>query len=174
MLNPTTLDMIEFVKFFVQTLQPDNYLELGLYLGETISYCKDFVKHNSIGVDISIPKHLKGYSFYNMTTDEFFKQIEEKDILIPPLDMVFIDADHSHEQSLKDFNNVFPYVVDQGLIFLHDTFPKDKKHIQPGYCGDVYKTAVQILDRKDCEIITLPVHPGLSIVRKRKEHLNVR
>lgn len=171
MINPITKDLIEVVKYFVSILQPDNYLELGLYKGETITYVKDYVKKQCIGVDISIPQNKQGYIFYNLSTNVFFEKISQGQIQLPKLDIVFIDADHSYKQSLKDFNNVFSYVNDQGLIFLHDTFPKNKDFTNSGYCGDTYKIVYDLRNRIDCELITLPVHPGLTLVRKRNNHL---
>lgn len=80
--------------------------------------------------------------------------------------MVFIDACHSHEQSYKDFLNVVPYVEENGLIFMHDTFPRTKEHTNLGVCGEVYKTATKIRQDPTYEIITVPVFPGMSIVKK--------
>lgn len=168
MFNPTTLDMIEVVKFFVELLKPDNYLELGIYKGETISHVSQYVQKQCIGVDIIAPEKSECYTFYQMTTNEFFKTKVD----LPQFDIVFIDADHSYIQSLLDFNNVFGHVAEQGLIFMHDTFPKNEEYTLPGYCGDTYKTAIFLQHRRDCEIVTLPIHPGITIVRKRSNHLS--
>ena len=81
---------------------------------------------------------------------------------------MFIDADHKFESSLSDFELILPYVNEDGLIFIHDTYPASVKWTNPGFCGDSYKTAEFI--RKNyydkCEILTLPLHPGISIIRK--------
>jgi len=161
MINPDPTDMIEVVKYFISFLKPDVYLELGIYKGETISYARKFA-NRCIGVDIILPDVLDGDEFYQMTTDEFFKTVE-----IPQIDIAFIDADHSYKQVLKDFDNVFQYLSPQGIIFLHDTFPKSQEYTSKGFCGDAYKITEILNKRDDCQIVTLPVHPGLSIVRKQ-------
>ena len=50
-------------------------------------------------------------------------------------------ADHSYEQSLKDFLNVKDRVIEDGFIFFHDTYPYDPSMMDVGQCNDVYKTA---------------------------------
>jgi hypothetical protein len=40
-----------------------------------------------------------------------------------PVDLAFIDADHTMEGCLKDWNAVAPFVRPGGIIVLHDTEP---------------------------------------------------
>jgi predicted O-methyltransferase YrrM len=86
-----------------------------------------------------------------------------------PIDILYIDADHSHDQSLRDFENFSSYVVPNGLILMHDTFPLTEKHEQPQYSGGVWKTAQYIKQYYsiDFEFATLPFICGISIIRKR-------
>jgi len=166
-------DMTHFVVEIAKFYRPETYLELGIYKGETI---RGIVPHvdTAIGVDISDVPKTDSFTFYKMTTDIFFEKIKSGEIDMPKLDLVFIDAEHSCSQVLKDFNNVFEYVHDQGLIFMHDTFPQSKEFTDPKFCGDGYKAA-QILregKREDMEMVTLPFHPGLTIIRKSKKQLN--
>jgi len=172
MFNAIDTDLIHLIEYFASILRPDVYLELGVYKAETISKVSKFTKQ-AIGVDIIRPQNTKGFTFYNMSTDVFFQKIDCKEITIPILDMVFIDAYHSHEQSLKDFDNVFKYVSEGGLIFLHDTYPANEALTSQGYCGDAYRTAWEIrMDKKICcEIVTIPASPGMSIVRKSSKQL---
>jgi len=85
------------------------------------------------------------------------------------VDLLYIDADHSYEQSLKDFENFCSFVVPNGLILLHDTFPLTKAHEQPRYSGSVWRTARAIKDRHrdDYESMTFPHLNGVTLVRRR-------
>jgi hypothetical protein len=87
-------------------------------------------------------------------------------------DSVFIDADHSHEQSLRDFLNVKDRVIEDGFIFLHDTYPYDEIFFDPGACNDVYKTALYIKNHfiDEFEILTFPFNPGVTVVKKMKRN----
>ena len=44
-----------------------------------------------------------------------------------PIDMVFIDADHSYEAVKQDWDDWSPHVVPGGVIALHDSFPVEGK-----------------------------------------------
>ncbi len=163
-----TYDHVSLLSHMASWIKPERYLELGVRDGKNFVHVSQYCKH-AIGVDVNdIPFLLHGnMEFRKMTTDQYFEQlVVENDE--PLFDMVFIDADHSHEQSLKDFLNVEKYVIEDGLIFFHDTYPFDPEYFHPGACNDVYKTALYIkqnlIDR--FEIVTLPFNPGVTIVKK--------
>ena len=86
--------------------------------------------------------------------------------LTGPFDFVFIDADHSEKAVSKDFYGIYEYVSPDGLIILHDTNPETREDTEPGFCGDAWRFA-QHLVAVPYEAVTLPFHPGLTIIRKR-------
>jgi predicted O-methyltransferase YrrM len=163
-----------FIENLASLLKPRVYVELGLYQCELFNR---IVPHSSslIGVDIDpkagnwMAKSDKA-SFVCKTTDDFAVGFKENPVAI---DMLFIDADHSKEAVLKDFWNFFPFITPQGFIILHDTYPKNHSYTQSGYCGDAYK-AIDELSRHGeiFEMVTVPVHPGLTLCRKRKTQLS--
>lgn len=157
----------EFFKHLFQWLRPECYLELGVRDGINYQELSKFCKM-SIGVDI-IPNRvpiLSNMQYYQMTTDEYFNKIDKNS----KFDVVFIDADHSHEQSLKDFLNVKDMVIEDGFIFLHDTYPINEAYMKTDLCNDVYKTALYIKQNliDEFEVITLPIHPGVTMIKKIK------
>lgn len=111
----------------------------------------------------------KNFSFYNSTTDDFFSNLNTN----LNLDMVFIDACHTHEASYNDFLNVKNHMNDDGIIFFHDTYPASKYWTSKDLCGDCYKTSevIRKYHNDEFEIITFPVNPGISIARKCKSQL---
>ena len=160
-----TFNHIEFLSLISSWVRPECYLELGVRAGvnfQTIAkHCK-----KAIGVDTSPPPFelSSNMEYHTMYTDEYFESLD-KDIMF---DMVFIDADHSHQQSLKDFLNVKDRVIKDGFIFFHDTYPYNEKLFVPNLCNDVYKTALYIKQNliDEFEIVTLPINPGVTIVKK--------
>lgn len=143
------------------------YLELGVAAGGTFNRIAPLAKR-AIAVDIRIQtyksiKRNKNLKWYHGSTNAFFKQYKKTN-----LDLVFIDADHSHKASMSDFKKVFPLVKRNGIIILHDTYPPSKYFIHKRRCGDSYKTAIAIKrDYKDvAEIMTLPFYYGITIIRK--------
>ncbi len=153
-----------------QMIKAKCYIELGVRQGQTINEMVKYVDH-CIGVDISDDfKHLydSRVDFKHMDTDSFRQEWNK------PVDMIFIDADHSHESSYNDFINYKDLVKDDGIILLHDTCPCNEDMTKPKSCHDTWKTAVKIKEQHshECEITTIPDGCGVSIVRMtRGKHL---
>ena len=146
----------------------DNYLELGSRAGTCFNLISPLAK-TAYAVEIrkeffaDIDKSKGNVKEFLMSTDDFFKAID-KNI---KFDLVFIDANHHHESSLKDFKNVWKMVREGGIICMHDTYPPNEEFIKD-HCHDCYKTAVHVRKyySKKCEIVTLPFFYGVSIIRK--------
>ena len=156
----------------------DNYLELGTFRGRTFNKVAPFA-NNAYAVDMNIRMkkyiaHNKNLIFFHCSTDEFFSQLKD-DV---KFDLIFIDACHLYENSMRDFENSFKHIKDNGIIILHDTYPPNENYISEKInrnCGDSYKTALEI--KKNwldvCEISTLPFWFGISIVRKIPKDIQV-
>lgn len=140
------------------------YLEYGVSTGHSLKHLAEVV-NSAIGVDIvdrtnGVPSNVQ---FYCMTTDEF----SEKHLPELTFNLCFIDADHAFESAYRDFTNVVKYIQPGGYIVLHDTYPCAHEFLQPFLCNDCYKTPVQIKKNyPDLEVLTLPLQPGLTLVRK--------
>ena len=161
-----TFDHISFLAMMAKWIKPESYLELGV---RDLKCFKTISKYagKSTGVDMQ-PVRLeldKNMFFFHGSTDQYFDSIRESNV---QFDFIFIDADHSHEQSLKDFLNAGKHIVEDGFIFLHDTYPYDPVMLSADLCHDAYKTALYIKQNlvSDFEIVTLPFNPGLSIIKK--------
>jgi predicted O-methyltransferase YrrM len=168
-----SLDHIEFIEYFVRLLKPKNFLELGVQFGECTNKIIDLIPEY-YGVDIEINSNIEylinnksNFKFSHMSTSDFFKKIAEMKINLD-LDMVFIDAFHSHTASYNDFLNVKDYVNQDGIIFFHDCYPFSNEDTNLGLCGDCYKTSevIRKYHNDEFEILTIPVFPGISIARK--------
>ncbi len=106
---------------------------------------------------------------YAGSSDEFFKQIK-----LTPIALGFIDGDHLYEQVKKDFWNLIPYIVDDGVIFLHDTYPANENDLSENRCGTVYKLRQEIekCNEFDCFTFTKIVAMGVGITMVRKKKSN--
>jgi predicted O-methyltransferase YrrM len=160
-----TFNHIEFLDGLIKWIKPERYLELGVREGRTFTKVAQHCE-KAIGVDMDpAPFQLEpNMEYHTKLTDEYFRTLDP-DI---KFDVVFIDADHSHEQSLKDFMNVKDRIIDDGFIFLHDTYPYDEVFFSKYACNDVYKTALYIKQNfiDEFEVVTLPINPGVTIVKK--------
>lgn len=168
-----TFDHVGLFRFFFSFLKPECYLELGVRDGRNFVAVSEYCK-KAIAVDILVQQfkdvdvNSEVFEYHTMSTDSYFQNLDRSIMF----DAVFIDADHSHEQSLKDFLNVKDNVIEDGFIFFHDTYPWDESYFDPGACNDVYKTILYIKQNfiDEFEIVTLPFNPGVTIVKKMKRN----
>jgi len=164
----------DFIVELVKVIRPHVYVELGLYQCTLFNRVVPYAD-NLIGVDIDknageFMKKSDKTTFFNLSTDEFIDIVMKTRMQI---DLLFIDADHSKKAVYNDFKNFFPFVKPHGLILLHDTHPESEYFKAKEYCGDGYKAIECLSDsNKDYELVTIPVHPGLTLCRKRRSQLS--
>lgn len=113
-------------------------------------------------------KNTKGYfgknsEVYTGKSDDFFKEVN-----LPKIALGFIDGDHTYKQVRKDFFNLSKYVVEDGFIFLHDTYPIDESWTIESKCGTVYKLREELESWGTFDIFTFTrsaFDVGLTIVK---------
>jgi SAM-dependent methyltransferase len=131
------------------------YLEIGVLFGDTFSKINAEYK---VGVDIVFQNSLylkNNEKYVIMPSDNYFNI--NKDLF----DLIFIDGDHTYNQSKNDLFNSLKILNNGGIIVLDDVFPLDEiaslptlkdqeeariKNNDKTICwnGDVYKTLVYI------------------------------
>jgi predicted O-methyltransferase YrrM len=84
-----------------------------------------------------------------------------------PIDMLFIDGDHTFEGVSNDFEAFRPWLSENALVIFHDTsweHHKDHKY----YRADIGVPAyLDKLQRAGFHSVTLPARPGLTILDPR-------
>jgi hypothetical protein len=83
-------------------------------------------------------------------------------------DIIFIDGDHRIDAAIKDFNEALKLVQLEGLILMHDTYPRNKDFVSEK--NEVCSTSYLVPDRirslyPGMNVITIPTHPGLTIIQ---------
>jgi hypothetical protein len=162
---------------YVLSCTQGDILEIGV--GESSIYLSHLAKkynrkiyHCDIAPDkILNPLTVDGYLnkeqgvFFTIPSDDMFKE------KLSPIALGFIDGDHNYEQVKKDFYNLLPLLVDDGYIFLHDTYPPSEDYVNENRCGTVYKLRQEIEKDNSLDCITLPrgtaMSVGITIVRKK-------
>jgi len=103
---------------------------------------------------------------YHGTSDDFFKYIK-----LPPIGLAFIDGEHHYEYVKRDFENIFELLVDDGYIFLHDTYPHSEELVLGDYCADSYKMRQELEKDPRVDVFTftklVAVNVGFCMVRKK-------
>jgi predicted O-methyltransferase YrrM len=134
-----------------------SYCELGTCCGVSMWMIAPFVEDGGtlIGVDLfngksgqpessaSVMKALRvqGYQAHMIAGKTL--RLRDKVAEVAPFDMLLIDADHSYEASLADFDAYYPLVAKGGLIMMHDIYAKSfgvwktwmqRKHLLADVC----------------------------------------
>ena len=86
--------------------------------------------------EVDLPE---GARFWNMPSDEFFSAYDGS-----PPHVIFIDGDHSYEQAKRDFENALRLLRPAGIVFMHDTWPRDESDATEEFCGGVWKLAEEL------------------------------
>lgn len=120
--------------------QLTNYIEYGIRWGENFREIHKLVPGVCYGVDINVlTKHhvlaSDRVKLYEMPTDTFGETV----LSSINFNAAFIDADHSSNAVLKDFEYIFDQIAVGGYVFLHDTYPCAESFLDPGGCNDCYK-----------------------------------
>lgn len=169
--NPPTRTVSEvfnhpsLLVFFASFIKPNIYLEYGVAKGNVIIQVAQFAKQ-VIGVDIEdhVENKPENMTLHVMHTTEFKSILLSQNMVV---DMAFIDASHKSSDAFNDFKDIYPHVIDNGFIFLHDTYPTQLYLTEDGACSDSWRVPAMIKQNyPDCEILTIPICPGLSIIRK--------
>ena len=170
-----TFDHPEFIASIAKWYKPNLFIEYGFGNGNSSSRVYEHCQR-IISVDINnnpLTKTIPKLEFFNMNTREF-KNVFLDSPNCPIVDMAFIDADHDSNVAFQDFEDLFPHIIENGIIFLHDTFPCDERWLAPGCCNDSYKVPRMIKAKYGnvCDILTIPIQPGLTVVRKETRYLD--
>ena len=144
-------------------IENKRYLELGIDAGWTFDNvpCKD-----KVGIDIK-PEVEPDYC---MTTDKYFAKLHNQFTENEVFDLIFIDADHSAQAVVKDFNNSVNCLTYDGLILIHDLAPRAEEEI--GACGDGFKWLYKV---RECikknglahlQLVTCRDNHGLTMISR--------
>lgn len=165
------------INTLAQRYEAENYLEIGVRRGDT------FLAVNmprKVAVDPAFAFDVKAHEspavhFFSVTSDEFFAELAARPAEADPLtsakpgepltfDIIYIDGLHTHEQSLRDFEQSLRFSHANTIWLLDDTVPCDPYSALPdqqkalalrrqaglhgnAWHGDVFKTVFALHDR---------------------------
>jgi predicted O-methyltransferase YrrM len=165
----------------IDALRPRFVCEIGTSAGGTL-YLLTRVSHERaviVSVDLAIPPHtasaraglakkgqrlisIDGDSHSEVTKDAVLRALGEN-----PLDVLFIDGDHSYEGVRADFEDYAPLVRAGGIVALHDVNPdfRTRHDVEtPSISGDVPRYWSELKEQyKTEELIADPDQDGFGI-----------
>jgi hypothetical protein len=172
----------DFIGNLHRHLQPDTYFEIGTLTGGTLrlATCNSIAVDPNFQIDSDVIGKKPSCSFFQETSDTFFRTRSPSRILGREIDLAFLDGMHLFEYLLRDFANTEKHCRRNSVILLHDCLPpgfymtvrswdeKDRKDSAfPGWwTGDVWKV-VPVLQkyRPDLSITVTDCQPtGLVVI----------
>jgi predicted O-methyltransferase YrrM len=160
-----------FLNVMTFSLKPTNCIEVGVSKGRTTKILSANCSNvYAIDIDPSASFYidkLNNVSFINEESRYALAGLLPK--LRNEVDFIFVDGDHRADTVMLDVEISLQLLSDTGLLVLHDTYPKDYSFISERneWCGDSYKVPKLIQNKfKEVRLVTLPIHPGLTIVQK--------
>jgi len=156
----------DIINYLIDKYKLINYLEIGVFQGENIRKVKAPYKN---GVDPGAEGYVVPEVDYPMTSDEFFKLIENHEDI--KYDIVFIDGLHEYSQVKKDIENSLKHLQPTGFIVMHDCNPHSERitHVPRDngeWCGDVYKFAARLGEINGIDFMTVDADYGCAVVWK--------
>jgi len=135
-----------------------SYLELGLRDPDSV------FNHIPCNIKHSVDLNLKS-STYNMSTDDFFKLLEEGKLDLDrdyKWDVIFIDANHLADFVKNDIINSLNHLSSGGMIFLHDVLPPTyNSQLEDRQCQTAWKSVPYLLKHHpEVHVCTIPEHDG--------------
>ena len=131
-----TIPELLFLRWNIRRHRPGTVVEIGSYCGATTSILAETLRQLGHGRVYALDlfsrssggsHHVPGYSkIFDETMQPYrgwFEKVEGDSKTIPwnqPIDVLFIDGDHSEEGVRADLIKYMPYIKPGGLVFLHD------------------------------------------------------
>lgn len=127
-----------------QLVRPQVYLEVGVQTGASLDLAKD--AEVAFGIDPNPLISASGnQEIFPQTSDEFFASPTALQRLADrPIDLAFIDGDHTYDQALRDFFNIQTYGHKNTVVVFDDVLPYRQdvgsRTMVPGdWAGDVWR-----------------------------------
>lgn len=173
------------------------YMEIGVFNGKTFLKLK-CKKKIAVDPEIKIswlkklvwifnnPSNFNN-SYCEMTSAHFFGNHHKFIAQHSPIDLVFVDGQHTFKTSLEDVLSSLKILSEQGQIVVHDCFPQNKAAAYPAesyeeakkaapegwngnWNGDVWKTILYLREKypEELEIEVINSDFGLGVVNPKK------
>tara|TARA_B100001094_G_scaffold331524_1_gene400167 strand:+ start:5979 stop:6713 length:735 start_codon:yes stop_codon:yes gene_type:complete len=155
----------DVINYFVDKNNYNSYLEIGLYgAPRTFNNIKCKIKN-------SVDPNPAANAEYCTTSDEFFNDLEDDLLMIPPdfkWDIIFIDGDHYHETVDRDVPNALNHLSDNGTIVMHDCAYGDQTKTRSNPRGtDVWKSWVRLrCTRPDLKMNVVNIDWGVGVIQR--------
>lgn len=157
----------EIIQLLIDRYDLKSYVEIGLQ-----KKSNNFDKIKCL-FKLSVDPDENSDADVPLTSDEYFKELT-RTIEHRKIDLFFIDGFHEREQVGRDIDNALMHLSDKGFIVVHDCnppselvqrMPRPERSVTKSWTGDVWKTIVDLRDRKDIRTYTVNADWGCAVIQ---------
>jgi hypothetical protein len=154
------MERTEIINRLISRYNYKNYLEIGVQYGHNF---RDINLPRECKTGVDVKKQVLDFEYfldYETTSDNFFKQNNKK------YDIIFIDGDHSFEQSYIDVTNALNCLNPRGTIVCHDCYPTTEDLASSSFMGTVYKTILKLrMTKTNLRVFVVNTDCGCGIIQ---------
>jgi predicted O-methyltransferase YrrM len=137
---------LQFILSFVRRRKPETVVEIGSYCGATTVVVAHYLERNKRGQIHTIDPFEDVYTdeFYHANYEAIFDRniapFKHRVVKIrglswevgwdQPIDLLFVDGDHSHQAVARDMAAFLPYLRPGGVALFHDYKPEGKPGVK--------------------------------------------
>lgn len=124
-IGPPGVHYLEGLQMISTALAPKSYFEIGTETGLTVSQfvCDAVCVDPNFQIREDVFRNRTRLSFFQMTSDRFFAEVDLHDIFPGGVDVAFLDGMHRFEYLLRDFMNTERACHARSVILMHDCLP---------------------------------------------------
>jgi hypothetical protein len=159
-------ELLEAIARIALKQRPGPIVEIGIGASTRI-FAKIAQEYDLPYYTCDIKKHsqmFEGHTIFVGRSLEFIQQIDVSPAL------VFLDGCHNYGVVKQEFECFAQRLLENGIIFMHDTLPPTRRHLQRGKCSNSWKLRQELEDCVDYNCFTFPYtarHCGLTMVMKK-------
>jgi len=178
-------DSVELLYGLVRSIKPQVCVEIGSALGKSASYIGMALKENGYGMLYAIDPH-EPTEWNDLGAVDSFKEftrnisaigVREQVSIIRsysdtaarewrlPIDLIFIDGDHSYEGVKRDWELFLPHVKPFGIVVFHDTMWDLPPYKEKARAAMGVPRFVDELREQGYQVLTIDRDYGLSLVQ---------
>lgn len=154
----------DFINFLIKSREYESYLEIGVRRTFENFDLIECLNKSAVDPNFLWIQNEYRHNYFKMTSDDFFKQNNEK------YDLIFVDGLHLEYQVTKDIDNALECLNEGGCIIVHDCNPATEQcQIEEydgvsAWNGTVWKSFVKKRSRKDLYMFTVDADYGLGFI----------
>lgn len=144
-----------------------SFLEVGVSYGDSLMWAKSYFDKAIIyGIDIEIPVEVPKDCLFSQINQNDTTKIIEFAQKHGPFDIIIDDASHLPKETRNTFNNLFPYLIDDGLYIIEDW----GAGLMPEYqwAKGLEQTVIDIVFKNHGEIVKNEKGGCFAVVRPKK------